>query len=242
MVVTPLFSARISREGPPTFEPAWRRAAERPLAEITPAAFADRSSALGFALAWLTASSGRSDPLVWVVPDDAIGEDGVPYAPGLAQFGFALPRLLLVRVDAQVKAFWAAEQALAVPRARVLCSIAENGKLTLPASRRLLLAAEKSGARGLLLRFDALAASASWSRWRVAAAPSAAAARELGRPSFLVTLERDRSGLAGRCWFVEWSADDHAFRQRPEIERALAGDLAEQSADGSTAPRRLRAV
>jgi protein ImuA len=174
--------------------------------------------------------------LLWIAPEASLAEDGAPYAPGLAQFGFSLPRLLLVRTRTQGDAYWAAEQSLAVPKAHVLCAVARRARLTLVASRRLLLAAEKSGARCLLLRFDDLAASASWSRWRIAAAPSEGPARELGRPRFLATIERDRAGRAGRRWLVEWSADDHGFK-----ECALDGDLAERSVDGSFAPRRRRA-
>lgn len=240
MLQPPPFAAPTGSDAPTAFEPVWRCAAARPLAEIAPVAPADRVSALGFALAWLTATSGKNDLLVWVAPDACAREDGAPYAPGLAQFGLALPRLLLVRAAAQPQAFWAAEQALALPGARVLCSVAENGKLTLTASRRMLLAAEKSGSRCLLLRFDAIAASASWSRWRVGAATSKAAVRELGRPSFFVTLDRDRTGPAGRTWFVEWSAADHVFKQRLESEGALDGDMVEQFASRSLTARRLR--
>lgn len=199
--VTP-FSAWPGRAEPSPFRSAWQAAAARPLAEIRPAAPGDAAGALGFALAWTAAAdAGGTAPLLWITPEACLAEDGAPYAPGLAQFGYSLPRLLLVRTRAQQEAYWAAEQALVLPKARVLCTIERRGKFPLVASRRLLLAAEKSGARCLLLRFDAACPSASWSRWRVAARIEATANGRRARVAGLV-LVRQRPGTASGVIFM----------------------------------------
>ena len=57
----------------------------------------------------LAALSQAGQPLAWIAPPY------LPYAPGLAQGGVALERLLLVRRATIATALWAAEQAAALP-------------------------------------------------------------------------------------------------------------------------------
>lgn len=199
-------------------------AAASPLIEIYPSGFGDGVVALGFALAWMRAA-GQEGFMVMTAPDHVFGEYGAPNAEGLTQFGVYPRDLLIVRAPNQLQALWAAEQALTLPCAKVLCLIAANPKsLSLSASRRLFLTAEKSGARGVLLRFDALAPSAARSRWRVGAAasfnpfdPHSFGSRELGPPAFDVRLERNRVSPAGQSWRVDWNAHDHVFYERADF-------------------------
>jgi protein ImuA len=162
---------------------------------------------LGLAASW----AGRAG-IVWACEEGALAEVGAPYPPGLAAYGLDLDRLIFVRADKREHALWAAEQGLSVPGAVVLCTLAPKGRaLDLKATRRLLLFAERTGARCLLVRpLDE--ASAAWTRWRVAPAPSVAEARELGAPAFALELVRQRAGPAGARFVVEWNGNGFTER------------------------------
>jgi protein ImuA len=177
----------------------------QPLHEIGPASPGEEASALGFALG-LAVSWAGSAGIIWSAEDGALAEAGAPHPPGLAAYGLDLSKLVFVRTGKREEALWAAEQALALPGAVVICTLAPGGRaLDLKATRRLLLFAERGHARCLLLRpFDE--ASAAWTRWRVASAPSQAPARELGPPAFALELVRNRAGPAGARFVVEWRA------------------------------------
>jgi len=196
-----------------------------PLVEIAPLAAGDEGAALGFALAWIAAAADGL--IIWAGSQASFSEDGLPCAEGLAQYGVALDRLFVARGRTQTDALWVAEQALTVPGAHVLCTIAPSKKpLGLTATRRLLLASEKSGAHCILLRLDKLDASAAWARWRISAAPSEGVGRELGAPAFMSRLERNRAGPAGQSWRLVWTASErvlheHASPQRPSPEMGV---------------------
>jgi protein ImuA len=218
-------------------------AAAAPLTEIAPAAPGDGTAASGFALAWAQAAS-TGGLIVWAAPEASFAEDGVPHAEGLAQFGVTLDRLLLVRTQAQIEALWAAEQTLTLRGACVICTVMPAKKaLGLTATRRLLLAAEKHKSRCVLLRLDALGASAAWTRWRIAAAPSPGTDHELGPPAFAATLDRNRLGPTGLSWRLHWNAHEHAFHiADDEADTALDRGVAAAPVDRPAAPQRRRAV
>lgn len=225
--------------GARAFAPLFAAAAAAPLTELVPAAPGDGAAALGFALAWAQATA-LGGPIIWAAPEASFAEEGAPNAEGLAQFGIGLDRLLLVRTRSQAEALWACEEALRVPQAIVLCVIAPTKKaLCLTATRRLLLNAEKHKTRCLLLRLDAAGASAAWTRWRIAAAPSRGAARELGTPAFSARLERNRAGPTGQSWRIEWNAHDRTFHA---AEAALDGAVADAPADRPADARRRSAI
>jgi protein ImuA len=122
----------------------------------------------------------------------------------------------------------------------VICTIAPSAKaLSLTATRRLLLAAEKHATRCVLLRLDNAGASAAWMRWRIAAAPSRGEARELGPPAFTALLERNRAGPSGQSWRIEWNAHDRTFNA---AEAALDGAVADAPVDRPVEARRRRAI
>ncbi|MBL8557911.1 MAG: hypothetical protein JNM47_04275 [Hyphomonadaceae bacterium] len=227
-----------------TFQTSFEDAAARPVTEIVPAAAGDGAAALGFALAWCGAQA-RDETLLIAATDDMQAEYGAPYPPGLSQYGLAATRLLHVRAHTLKEALWACEQALALPRMRALCIVPQKSRLTLTETRRLHLAAERSGARCVLLRFDPLSPSAAWTRWRIAAAASHGADAELGRPCFAATLTRRRSGPSGQSWLLEWNADEHAFTQREQDASAagstLAGPVVAASAHRPAEAQRRRA-
>ena len=211
-------------------------AAAAPLNEIRPAAPGDAPAALGFALAWAL-SACPTGLIVLAASELCFAETGWPHAEGLARYGAAFERLMLVRARKQNDALWASEEALRIPNAFVLCLTAPEPKsLSLTATRRLLLAAERHGTRCLLARFDTLTPSAAWTRWAIAAAPSRGEAHELGAPAFRAELERHRTGPAGFSWDIEWHAHARAFH-----ERTLAGALVAASGDRPAPSRRLSA-
>src|SRR3546814_206749 len=94
--------------------------------------------------------------------------------------------------------------------------------LNLTASRRLALAAEKSGVTALLVRADATPCpSAAQSRWEVQSLASAPLeANAPGGPAMEIELLRHRAGLAGRSWRVEWDRDRLCFSE-PALPRAV---------------------
>ncbi len=104
-------------------------------------------------------------------------------------------------------------------------------ELDLTASRRLALAAEKSGTALFLLRSGAEPVpSAAETRWRVAAAPSRALpANAPGAPVFAIELLRQRSGPSGLSWQLEWNRDRRIFTE------AASGDLVSVPRRGSPA-------
>lgn len=257
--MSPFAAPLRSSSGAETFLEAFRDAARRPVTEIVPRAAVDGPAAFGFALAWLTAAVNGEDgangvgargvlelhPLyILAAPDMITMELGPAYAPGLRQFGLPADRLLYLQTRALQEALWSTEQALRLPQAHVLCMVPHNSALTLPMTRRLHLAAEKSGARCLLLRFDPPTPSAAWTRWQIAAAPSDGEAEELGRPCFTASLTRRRGGAVGQSWLVEWNAHDCAFADavRRDTRLPLARAVAAATADRSPDARRSNAA
>lgn len=188
-------------------------------------------AAHGFLLA--AAAALAPELLVWV--RDAGLDAGAPYAPGLAQYGLQLERLLVVQARRRAEALWAAEEGLKQAGAVVLLELGARGRpIDLLVTRRLGLAAQTYGTTVLALRGDAGAApppSAAWTRWRVRSAPSHSAyADEVGAPAFEAELVRHRGGARGR-FFLEWS--NGAFRAE-----ALGGDLAAPAFDRSVGAAR----
>jgi protein ImuA len=209
--------------------------ATQPLHEAGPAAPGAEPAALGFTLG-LAASWAGPSSVFWVGEEGLFAEEGAPYPPGLAEFGLDPARLIVVRASKREEALWAAEQGLAAPGAVVICTLGARGKpLDLKATRRLLLFAERNTSRCLLVR-PLADASAAWTRWRVASAPSTAEARELGAPAFDVELVRSRAGPAGARFTLEWNADARVF-----ADRNVARDLSAASENGPADPIRARA-
>lgn len=219
----------------------WRTARIVPPRNPTPALepgrmqelYADAEDApAAFGLAAMLAASAAG-PLLWLREARAEARAGTPCGLGLAGLGVAPARLLCaVASDADVL-LKAAVDALrcAGLSAVVVESWGAWPKLDLTASRRLVLAAEKSGVPLLLLRIGAPEApSAAHSRWRVAAAPSRAlACNAPGHPALDITLLRRRGAPAGQQFMVEWNADARAFA-------AISGAMVSAAADRQAAP------
>ncbi|MGY6706712.1 MAG: ImuA family protein [Rhizobiaceae bacterium] len=190
------------------------------LHEILPAADADAAAASGFAAGLALramAEAGARRDLVWVRQSHVEREAGALYAPGLSAFGLDPSRLILVGVRDMVGVLRAGVEAArcAGLGAVIMEPWGNHRALDLTATRRLALAAEKSGVTVFLLRPGAREeASAVLTRWRVAACPSTAlAANAPGGAVFDVTLLRHRAGPAGMKWRLEWDHEHHHFRR-----------------------------
>ncbi|MGJ0391351.1 MAG: hypothetical protein ACR650_01090 [Methylocystis sp.] len=182
------------------------------LSEIFPARPPDAPAAAAFALAMaLRARAARaSGALVFIVEDMSAREFGLPYGRGLAAAGVDLSCFALVRVRRPREALWAMEEALKSPAcaAVVAETFLEPRLYDLAASRRLLLAARRGGALGLLAAQAAEAArfsSAAELRVEIAARPAPSPALPSARPPlslmapFLWRLRvlKARAGLLG---------------------------------------------
>jgi protein ImuA len=133
------------------------------------------------------------------------------YGSGLTALGLDPGRLVLVRAWRAAEILWAMEEGLRA--SGVAAVVGEVGIFPAVASRRLQLAAERSGVTAFVLRRwrDGAEAArerglpnASATRWRIAALPSVPARAEpgIGRPRWRLELLRCRGG-ASACWQVE---------------------------------------
>lgn len=148
------------------------------LSEIFPARPPDIPAAAAFALAMaLRARALRGGgALVLIIEDLGAREFGLPYGRGLAMAGLDLSCFALVRARRPPETLWVMEEGLKSPAcAAVIAESALGSRLyDLAASRRLLLAARRGGALGLLAPQGMEAARcSSAAEWRVeiAAAP-----------------------------------------------------------------------
>jgi protein ImuA len=185
---------------------------EAALHELYAASDADSSAATGFALL-LALRCARPGPVVWLREDRA-SANGRLYGLGLAELGFDPDRLLLVQAPDTLALLRAGAEAVACAAVSVVV-IAPWGRaaaLDLTATRRLALAAARSGVLTLLLRSGEVGPSAAQSRWQVKAAPSPALLADApGAPAFEISLLRHRSGIAGFKARLEWNREQRNF-------------------------------
>ena len=161
--------------------------------------------------------------MLWCLPRPDL------YGPGLAALGSTLRGSCWSGRGATLRSLWAIEEGLRATG--VAAVVGEMGALPAVASRRLQLAAERSGVTAFVLRRwrdGAQAArerglpNAAATRWRIAALPSIRGSRRTGdRPPALagraVALPRRRSRHAGRwrwrmrrvlyLWLPRWPID-----------------------------------
>jgi protein ImuA len=203
------------------------------LHEVAPAGAGDGAAA-GFAVA-LTLRLQRatgSGVVLWCDRFAAMREAGALYGPGLVDLGLDPGRLIHVALRRDSDVFWAMEEGL--KSRSPIAVVGEVAEADLNASRRLSLAAQETGVTPILIRGSAdHGASAAWTRWTVAAAPSAAdiyEPRAPGRTRWEVALTRSRAGARPQTWTLEWSHETHRFS-------VVAG-----LADRTLAPRRTAAA
>lgn len=185
-------------------------------------------AAVGFALACAAqACVSEKHPrlIVWIRQDVAAHEAGDSYGPGLAALGIDPGELIVVRTRTFKDTLRASLDVLRCPAVGVGL-IETITAIDLTASRRLKLAAQKSGAVPILIRHvDAPVSNAVSQRWRVRAAPrlgneESADWPEVVGASFQVELVKHSAGLAGTRWCVEWD------RERRHLKKALSRPVA----------------
>jgi protein ImuA len=143
---------------------------------------------------------------------------------------------VLVRTPRDAEILWAMEEGLRA--SGIAAVVGEVGALPAMASRRLQLAAERSGITAFLLRRwrdgrqaarERALPNAATTRWRIAALPSRPLRNEpgVGHPRWRVELLRCRGGEPA-CWEVEVAdATDHVSLAAALVDRpaaALASD------------------
>ena len=162
------------------------------------------AAAAGFAAVLL---AGRPGPVLWCRTRRAAVEDGGAYGMGLAAFGLASERLILVEADKPAELFWAMEEGLRAGRGASV--VGEGAMPDLTASRRLQLAAEANEGMALLLPPVSVAARAppiaAVTRWLATSAPSVPEAEGPGFPRWRLALRRCRGGGRPQEWMVEWN-------------------------------------
>jgi len=154
--------------------------------------------------------NGNTRPVLWCESRHVMDAGGL-YTPGLAHFGLAPDRVILVRVRRDQDVLWAMEEGLAC--AGLAAVVGETRALSLTAGRRLQLAAATGPVTAFLLRphSEAAMASAAMTRWRVNAAPPDDGDEPgLGRPCWSVELFRCRGGIPG-TWKLEWNDETGDF-------------------------------
>lgn len=174
----------------------------------------DRAALAGMAL--MLAMCAGDGPLLWIRQESGVRMAGLIYGPGLAELGFDPGRLIEIVAPDEAGLLRAAGDAVrCAALSAVLIEPAGERGLDLTASRRLAVAAEKSGVTILLLRGVAEPApSAAYSRWRVRSLGSAALeAGAPGHPAMEIELLRHRGGVAGLRACLEWNRDELAFRE-----------------------------
>jgi len=141
-------------------------------------------------------------------------ERGLPYGPGLKNFGFDPRHLTLVRTQTMPELLWAIEEALACRAvAAVIADIGGHPKiLDFTVSRRLSLRAVSGGASVFLNRYGtAREASAAQLRWRVEPAVSEGHrydSQSPAQPRWAVFLEKGLLSTEhrheGGHWLLDW--------------------------------------
>lgn len=183
----------------------------------------DHATASGFAL-MLASRASRGKPILWVREDKGIRQHGRLYAPGMVELGIDPARIILMTAPDTLSALRVGADILGCMAigAAVIEPWGEAKKLDLTASRRLVLAAEKSGVAAFVLRDTATGfASAAATRWSVAATPSAVLPGNApGHVALTVELVRHRGGIPPFHIMLEWDRDEQSFRE-PALSRAV---------------------
>jgi protein ImuA len=190
------------------------------LHELFAAGLADVSALAGFAILLAVRAQIGTKPVIWVREDRGDRNNGRLYAQGLVDLGADPDRFMIVHAPEP----WG--------KAR---------ELDLTASRRLSMAAARSGVMTLLLRSGAdPGPSAALTRWRIGCAPSRLLEEDeggamstewdeyaSGSPVFDIEMLRHRGGLPSFTARLEWNRDRSSF------ETPLFGDLSAVSALGT---------
>jgi protein ImuA len=172
----------------------------------------------------------RARPILWVQERMAILESGRIYPPGLG-----LADLIHVETRDSRAALWAMEEGL---RCASLSAVigelwGDPASLDFTATRRLAVAAERSGVPCWLVRLGGTAnLSGARMRWRIASRPSLANPfdpRSSGPPAWEAELFRSRASPPGR-WSIAYDGTADAFHLVAEPGGGALGQVERLSA------------
>lgn len=179
--------------------------------------------------AGIAARSG-SGTVLWIIARRDL------FAPALSQAGLPPSRLIYAECRRDEDALAVMEEGLR--HGSLSAVVAELGRVAMPSTRRLQLAAEKSGTMALMLKRwrrsgeDPLAApSAAATRWRIGCVPSQTlAVQGIARPRWSIELVRQRGGPPHQ-WIMEGTdeAGRLALPAKPP-HRSASADRGERAA------------
>jgi protein ImuA len=169
-----------------------------------------------FATAIAASLSGKTRPCIWIYKNKLV------FPPSLIGYGVNPEQVIFVKVRGEKEGLWATEEALKAPG--IAAVIAELPDLDLTASRRQLLAVEKSGVTGLVLRhrpryLDVTAAAARWQVVPARSRPPRRGMPGIGYPAWMVSLDMVKNGRNNTCQ-LEWIAG--RFQETPHAVRLSA--------------------
>jgi protein ImuA len=150
---------------------------------------------------------GEAGMVLWCLPRPDL------YGPGLAPHGLDPGQVVLVQASRDAEILWSMEEGLRAPG--IVAVVGEIGAFPMVASRRLQLAAERSGITAFLLRRwreggqaarERALPNAAVTRWRIAALPSRPSRGEpgVGRARWRVELLRCRGGEPASWEMPAW--------------------------------------
>jgi protein ImuA len=168
---------------------------------------------------------GEVGVVLWCLPRPDL------YGPGLAAHGLDPGRVVLVRASRDAEILWAMEEGLRA--SGIVAVVGEIGSLPMVASRRLQLAAERSGIMAFLLRRwrdggqaarERALPNAAVTRWRIAALPSLPTRGEpgVGHPRWRVELLRCRGGEPASWEMPAWEMEVPDATDHVSLAAALA--------------------
>lgn len=185
------------------------------LHEIFAAHADDAVAANGFALMLALRATVGERPVIWLRSDAAVRRYGRLYGPGIAELGGDPASVIQVLATDDLAVLRAGADSLACAgMGTVIIEIRGKARiLDLTATRRLALAAARSGVTALLVRAEAEPMpSAAATRWQVTAAPSRALAGNApGYTRLTLRLLRHRSGYPEFTSDMEWNRDKKSF-------------------------------
>lgn len=176
----------------------------------------------------------RAGHILWIGTERDGTEVGLPYAPGLMDWGLDPARLLCVRAQNARDALWSAEEGLKT--GALAGVILSDVPMDLVASRRLALAARENQMICLVLATTRTSAPAAQSRWRVRAEPGAYQNRHrVTRPR--ISLEAIKDLQRPAHYRMEFGFERYGIPLHPSAPlagHALAADTAEQKSVSAT--------
>lgn len=187
----------------------------------------DAGAAVGFglALAAETPAAKTDAPVIlWVREASAAARTGSAYGPGLMGLGINPDGLIVVKAHTHIAALRAALEGV---RCAALSAVMLEtcNAVDLTASRRLKLAAEKSGVSVVLIRLTSrMIPNAAQVRWRVAASQKVDGVSTSLTP-FKVEVLKHPAGLIGKTCIMEWDHERRGFAETVCLPLASLPDI-----------------